>query len=260
MLTAVRRSLIRRELESATYVTTRDLSARLDVDVSTVRRDLVELEKEGVLLRKHGGAVLVDARADPDVPYRFKATLNTAQKAAIARSAASLVSPGDILVVDSGSTTFEMVRALRDVPDLTIITNDLQIARTVADIAGWQLLVTGGVLMENVYTLTGEATIAFIEGVRADWTFLGADAVDARAGITNSNLQEARVKRAMMGAAEETVILADSTKFGRRTISPVTGVGELKHLITDDGLPVGDRAQYGSALIVVETAAPDHED
>ncbi|MDR5701375.1 DeoR/GlpR family DNA-binding transcription regulator [Agromyces aerolatus] len=252
MLTAARRSLIQQELESATYVTTSDLSSRLDVDVSTVRRDLIALEREGILVRRHGGAMLVDSRTDADIPYSYKATLRTAEKTAIAARAAAMVAPGEIVIVDSGSTTFEMVLALRDVSDLTVVTNDLQIARTVADIEGWRLLVTGGALMEHVYTLSGEAAVRFFEDVRADWTFLGADAVDPRLGVTNSNPQEAQVKRAMIAASNETVILADSSKLNRRSVSPVAQIADVKHLITDGGLDVDSRAAYGPGLIIVD--------
>jgi DeoR/GlpR family transcriptional regulator of sugar metabolism len=252
MLSAKRRSLIQHELELSTYVTTSELSARLRVDVSTVRRDLVALEREGILQRRHGGAVLTEARIDGDIPYSYKATLRTAEKTAIARRAATFVQASEILIVDSGSTTFELILALRDTPDLTIVTNDLQIARTVADVAGWRLLVSGGALMENVYTLWGESTIRFIEEVRADWTFLGADAIDPKLGVTNSNLQEAQVKRAMIDASNETVILADSSKFGRRSISPVTTIEKVKHIVTDGGLPEMDRPPYGPGLVVAD--------
>lgn len=251
VLMTTRHELIRRELVSTGFVTTSALSDRFGVDVSTIRRDLAMLERDGVLKRSHGGATAVAAPGEQDIPYRLKRTKRLTQKRAIAAHAAGLVSEGQILVIDSGSTTYAFVERLRALNSLTVVTNDLRVAKFSAEQSGWTLLVTGGQLVEGVYTLIGDHAVRLLGEVRADWAFLGADAVDPVAGITNSGLEESKAKRAMIAAARAAVVLADSSKLGRRSLCPVASVDDIDHLITDDDLPAADREAYGERLTCV---------
>jgi len=253
VLSAVRQSKIQEQLKSKSFITTRALSDSLGVDVSTIRRDLVALEKSGLLTRTHGGAVLVDGGSLADVPYKIKVSAHLAEKAAIGRAAAAFVSPGATVVVDSGSTTFHLISALRDsVSKLTVVTNDLRIAHTCADTKGWNLLVTGGHLIENVYTLAGERAVDFMDGVRADYAFLGADAVDMRAGVTNSDPQEARLKQSMIKASNKVFLLADSSKFGHRSVNYVSDLNAFSTIVTDTKVEIPARASYPDSLVLVE--------
>ncbi|TDE15867.1 DeoR/GlpR family DNA-binding transcription regulator [Jiangella asiatica] len=246
-----RHELIRRELLANGFVATSELSERFGVDVSTIRRDLAVLEREGALRRSHGGATALTVAGEPDIPYRLKKTKRLPQKKAIAEHAAGLVSDGQILVIDSGSTTYAFVERLRHLNSLTIVTNDLRVAKFSAEQAGWMLLVTGGQVMEGVYTMIGDHAVRLLGEVRADWAFLGADAIDPTAGITNSSLEESKAKRAMIVSASATAVLADSSKFGHRSVCPVAAIDDVRHLITDDDLPVADRGAYGDRLICV---------
>lgn len=252
-----RQAEIRRRLESDGFVETRSLAADLHVDMSTIRRDLDGLARAGVAERTHGGArrgrgVPKGAAAEPlDVPYVLRERERQAEKRAIASFAASLVRDGDSLVLDSGSTTFALAEALAARRGLSIATNDLRIAHHLARRGGVQLLVTGGQLMESVFSLVGPAVVDHLAGLHVDWAFLGADAVDAAAGVTNRNTVEVPIKRAMLGAAARAVLVADSTKFGRRALASVCDLGAFEHVVTDDGLRPAGAVGYSPRLVRV---------
>lgn len=245
-----RREIVRR-LHRDGYVEATKLSREMGVDSSTIRRDLDCLVRDGQAERTHGGARPVGGAA-LEIPYAIKEFEHRRQKVAIARRAASRVREGDSVILDSGSTTFQVAVALRHVPELTFITNDLRIATTLAAVPGVRLFLAGGELLNSVYTLTGPRAADFFSDFSATWTFLGADAVDPAAGITNTNTLEVPVKRAMIAASASTVVVADSTKFGTRTLARVADLDEVDLLITDPGLDRSRAAEYGSTLEIAE--------
>lgn len=246
MRTGQRRREILRQLFLTGYLEAKELAVNLGVDASTIRRDLDSLARDGHLQRTHGGARPLPGAVD--VPYAVKEHERREAKGAIAALACQLVGDGDSIMLDSGSTTHELALALRSRRDLTVITNDLRIGLLVSDYPGIRLLVTGGDLLSSTYTLFGERAVAFIENLRVDWTFLGADAIDARDGITNTNTIEVPVKRAMITAARTTVVLADTSKFGRHALVRVAGIEEVDEIITDGELPDEEAAKYGERL------------
>ncbi|WP_343063901.1 hypothetical protein [Haloechinothrix aidingensis] len=152
------------------------------------------------------------------------------------------------LIHDSGSTTYEVAAALRTHESLTVITNDLRIAKFIATVPDIRLLVTGGELLGSVYTLVGDRAEAFLADYAADWTFLGADAIHPAAGITNTNTLEVPIKRAMIAAAVSTIVVTDSSKFGHHTLAKVAALDEITQIITDPQLPTGTAEQYGDQL------------
>lgn len=235
------------------YVEAKALADQLGVDASTIRRDLDALERAGQAQRTHGGARPAPG-ATAKLPYTMKEGERLIEKAAIARAAARRVRDGETVILDSGSTTYEVARALRHHADLTIITNDLRIAKFVAETPGVRLLVTGGELLGSVFTLVGERAIAFLSDYTADWAFLGADAVDIDAGITNMNTLEVPLKRAMITAAADAVVVADSSKFGRRALAKVAGLDEITRVMTDPELATEVRERFGEVLAVSEDA------
>ena len=255
MIGAKRRQEIRRIIEQAGYAEARRLAVELDVDVSTIRRDLDFLAREGLVQRTHGGALPAGVGEAVDVPYAVKRREKPAEKVAIARHAASLVADGDSLVLDSGSTTYALAEALSARRQLTVATNDLRIAYYLAERGGVRLVVTGGQLIDSVFTLVGPGALASLTDLHVDWTFLGADAVDARAGVTNVNSIEVPLKQAMLNAAARRVLLADSSKFGRRALATVVAVGAFDYIVTDDGISVEDREDFGPNLVCVAASA-----
>lgn len=245
-----RREIFHRVLADG-YIDAKSLSVDLGVDSSTIRRDLDALARDGKVERTHGGAKAIDG-ASFDVPYALKKDAHRDEKNAIAELAAALVSDGDSVLLDSGSTTYEVAVNLRYKASLTILTNDLRIAKLVATFPDVRLLVSGGELLGSVYTLIGDHACSFMKHYSADWGFLGADAVHPDAGITNTNTLEVPVKQALISSSAHTVVVTDHTKFGQRALARIATLDEIDTLITDSGLPDADRAAYGDKLVVAD--------
>jgi len=250
-----RREILRRVLDSG-YAEARQLAADLAVDASTIRRDLFAMEQARQIVRVHGGARPA-SDAPADIPYAVKQGERLQQKRAIASAALDLVEDGASILLDSGSTTYQIAVGLYRKRDITVVTNDLRTAKTLADIPGVRLIVAGGELLGSVYTLIGQASVAFLDEMQVDITFLGADAIDPDAGITNTNSIEVPVKQAMIRAGDRTVVCADSSKFDQRALVRVAGLDEVDQLITDDGLDPADADRYGSALQLAPSAGAD---
>ena len=251
MLGERRRRDICQLIEKLGYAESRQLALSLGVNVSTVRRDLEALADAGLIQRTHGGAMPVTDGNPIDVPYEVKKHQRLEEKRAIAKYAAALVSDGDSLVLDSGSTTYALAQMIRGRSDLTIATNDLRIAHYLAEGGGVRLLVTGGQLIDSVFTLVGPSALTTLANLQVDWAFLGADAVDPDAGVTNVNTVEVPIKQAMLAAAARKVLLADSSKFGRRALAAVVGIDAFDHVVTDAGLSPELRGPYGERLVCV---------
>jgi DeoR/GlpR family transcriptional regulator of sugar metabolism len=244
-----RRRDIQTRLENTGYVEARQLATDLMVDVSTIRRDLDALARVGLVQRTHGGALPLGEGQPIDLPYEFKKKERLAEKRAIAAYAASLVTDGSSLVLDSGSTTYALAEAIRDRRDLTVATNDLRIAHYLAAAGGLRLFVTGGQLIDSVFTLVGPGALANLAGLHVDWAFLGADAIDADAGVTNVNTVEIPIKQAMLGSGARKVLLADSSKFGRQALARVVASDAFDFIVTDAGLDPRMRSGYGRRLV-----------
>jgi DeoR/GlpR family transcriptional regulator of sugar metabolism len=240
-----RREIVRR-MYLMGYVGAGELAASLAVDASTIRRDLHALASAGLLQRTHGGA-RVPAGAT-DLPYAIKEREHRAAKAAIGGAAAALVRDGETLMLDSGSTVYEVALRLRGRRELTVIANDLRIAHLVADFPSARMLVPGGEQLASNYALVSDHAVSFVQDLRVDWTFLGADAIDGDAGITNTNTLEVPLKRAMLASARHTVVVADSSKFNRQTLVRVADLDEVERFITDDGLAPDLAAAYGDRV------------
>ncbi|MGC4932089.1 DeoR/GlpR family DNA-binding transcription regulator [Gordonia sp. DT30] len=249
-----RRGQILQRLQIDGYVEAKVLAREMSVDASTIRRDLDALARSGRAERTHGGARPA-ADGSSEIPYAVKKIARQPEKAAIAAAAAEYVSDGQTVILDSGSTTYQVALALRHRSDLTFITNDLRIAKYVATLPGTRLLVTGGELLGSVFTLVGDAAVGFLANYSADWAFLGADAVDPDTGITNTNTLEVPLKRAMISSARHTVVVADSSKFGNRALSKVASVDEVGTILSDDGLPSDQARRYGEHLVRAPVSA-----
>ncbi|WP_312243152.1 DeoR/GlpR family DNA-binding transcription regulator [Pantoea sp.] len=248
MSAAERRKQIVAMITEKGYLNAGELSAHFGVDSSTIRRDLSRLEKEGQVMRTHGGLLPVASSSHADTPYSVRRQMNSTAKSAIARYAASLVQDGQSLILDNGSSVFELALALKEKKNLTVLTNDLYTAFTLSHYPGITLHVTGGLMLENVYTLVGQDTIDKIDSMHVDWAFLGAEGVHPERGLTNINTVEIPVKQAMIRAARRTVVLADSSKIGYRALSHVCDLSAIDQVITDSRLSAKQRALWGDKL------------
>jgi len=217
-----------------------DLCERFQVSEMTIRRDLQELDRIGLLRRVHGGAMLGASRSY-EPPYKSRVVENAAQKKAIARRAAAFVVDGDSLALDNSTTTIEMVEFLTARLNLTIVTASLSIAMAVAEQfhsnSGLRLIVTGGVVRPGEMSLVGDFAQTMLRELHVDKAFIGVGAIDITEGFTEYNLDDAFVKRALVSSANEVYVLADSSKFQRSTFASVGALDIADAIITDTSIP-----------------------
>lgn len=231
-------------------VLVRSLAKRFSTSQVTVRQDLEFLNNRGLLHRIHGGALPVRSAAILDPSLREKEKLHRKEKERISTAAACLVREGQSVVLDSGSTTTAIARRLRDLRELTIITNAVNIAAELAGSAA-EVILTGGSLRENSFSLVGPLAEDTLRRLSADVLFLGVDGFDVHFGLTTPNLLEAKVNRVMMEIARRVVAVCDSSKFGSRSLSLIAPPSSIHEVITDRGISKQDLKSLEEAGIQV---------
>jgi len=236
---AERKQQIVAALQRAPSVRVADLSRSLRASVASIRRDLADLERSGLLTRTHGGAIS-NGLVLSELSLAQKTDRCHAEKAAIGAEAARLILPGDTVFLDSGSTTREIAFHLRNRREVTVVTNALNIGWDLAS-SDVELVLIGGQVRRGILSQVGPIAEQAIAGLHVDRLFLAANGVDLERGITTPNLQEAQTKRAMLECAGEVILVADHTKFGRVTFGRICGLERIAAVISDDGLP-GDVA------------------
>lgn len=235
MLIEERRQHILSLIQKHGRVLVNELSSSLALSKITVRKDLDFLQSKALLVRTHGGALPVHAGALADPPIQEKRDLHREEKARIAMAAAAMVSEGQCIILDSGTTTGEIARALASFQHLTIITNSLNIAADLAQ-SNFEIIQIGGTLRKNSLSVVGPLAEDVLKEMHADIVFLGVDGFDLRVGLTTPNVLEARVNRAMVKAAEKVVAVCDSSKFNRRSLSLIVPASAVDQVITDSNL------------------------
>ena len=213
-----------------------ELSSSLHLSKITIRKDLDYLQSKNLLVRTHGGALPVYAGALSDPPIQEKKDLHHGEKIKIASAAAAMVSEGQCVILDSGTTTSEIARALKSFQQLTIITNALDIAADLAQ-SSLEIIQIGGTLRKNSLSVVGPLAEDVLKEMHADIVFLGVDGFDVEIGLTTPNVLEARVNRAMVKAAQKVVAVCDSSKFNRRSLALIVPISAVHHVITDSNLP-----------------------
>jgi DeoR family transcriptional regulator of aga operon len=220
-----------------------ELSAEFGVSEVTVRTDLDHLERRGSVRRVHGGAMLAPGRVRRERPFEEAATASAEEKAAIGRAAARMVQAGDVVIIDVGTTTSAVARALverRDLDDVVVVTNGLNIAIMVeAATPRFTVVVTGGTVRPLQHSLVDPFGGPVLERINAELMFLGCNGIDPTAGVTNVNLPEAEMKQRMMRSARRTVAVADGSKVGETSVAWVCDVAALDSLITGLSAPPG---------------------
>jgi DeoR/GlpR family transcriptional regulator of sugar metabolism len=213
-----------------------DLCMLFGVSEMTVRRDLSELDREGLLRRVHGGAMSSLGRSY-EPPYPLRATENLRYKQAIGRTAAKMISDGESVAFDIGTTTLEIARALEGKRNLTILTASLTIANEIvvnysleSDV---RLILTGGVVRARELSMIGDYASRMYADFHVDKAFVGIGGISLKDGLTEYNLEDALVKQALIRSANQVVVVADSTKFGRTTFASVGPLSSVHTVITD---------------------------
>lgn len=257
LLAEQRRALILDEVRRRGGVRVNELTRRLNVSDMTVRRDLDALARQGVVEKVHGGAVPVVEASSHEPGFEAKSSLELGAKEAIARAAATLVSPGSAIALAGGTTTFALAHHLLDVPDLTVVTNSVR----VADVFQFgqrrpgahhgegsaTVVITGGVRTPSE-TLVGPVADRAISSLHFDLLFLGVHGISVEAGLSTPNLAEAETNRQFVRSARRVVVIADHTKWGTVGLSSFASLEDVDTLVTDAGIPEVLRAEIAEHL------------
>ena len=232
MLAAERRKRIAESIRSRGVVSVTEMAEVLGTSEITLRRDLRLMAEEGLLVRTHGGAVLAGGLAH-EPSYSEKANQAAPEKAAIARLAASMIRPGDSIVLGPGTTTQALARLLVDFPELTVVTNSLLVAEALMPASQVEVIVTGGTLRRPIHALVGPAAEESVRTLRASQAFISGNGLTAERGLSTPSPLVAAVDRALAAAAQQTVVLVDHTKVGHETMCQTVPVDRISTLITD---------------------------
>lgn len=249
-----RRQVILGLVQANGAVGLKELARAVQTSEVTVRRDLRLLESQGLLDRRHGGAV-ANGGLNHEPTYHDKAHVFAEQKAAIGRLAATLVGNGDAIVIGAGTTTQALARALARHDDLTVMTNSLLVAQVLARSRGVDVVMTGGSLRGSIYALVGSGAEQSLASLRTRRAFISGNGLSAERGLSTPNLLVAGVDHAIAATAEEVVVLADSTKLGVETMVQTVPAEGIDHLVTDPGAPEDELQRFRDKGVTVHVTA-----
>ncbi|WP_187262060.1 DeoR/GlpR family DNA-binding transcription regulator [Pontibacter beigongshangensis] len=212
-----------------------DLAKLFKVTEVTIRQDLEKLDKDGLLVREHGGAFLKNVE-DQVREVALANKENMDKKELIARKCLDFIESGDTIILDSGSTTTEIAKKLRGFKHLTVITNALNIALLLGAEPGIEVIMTGGEFKPPTLSLTGQKAADFFKGINVQKLFLATAGLSLKSGLTYPSISDIVVKKAMIDAAETTYLVADSTKIGKSAFASLGALSLIDYIITDAGI------------------------
>lgn len=254
MLAEARRRRLLSLIAAHGYATLESLVEAVPASESTVRRDLEALDQSGAIKRTHGGAVFSgEVRSMPALEER-EGTM-AAEKRAIGRTAAALIRDGDTVLLDGGTTTLEVARALVGRP-VQVVTNSLPIAQLLTAGKETDLVLIGGYVYPRTGVALGPLAVAALRGIRVREVVMGAGGI-TREGVFNSNSLLVETEREMMRCGQELMIVADSSKLGRLALSRLCGLEEIGRLVTDEGIGAEFQETLRSSGVAVELAAAE---
>jgi len=251
-----RRELVLQALLRQEHVDVGDLSRRFQVSQSTIRRDLLVLERQGLLRRQYGGASAQE-RVLYEEPYREKMREHIAEKLKIALAASRLIQDGDVIALSGGTTTMQIARAIKHRTGITVVTNAVNIAAELAGASQLRVVVTGGTLRSPSFELVGPLAEQSLQSMYVNKAFIGVNGLSVPQGITTHNEIEALTNRAMLHQAQEVYVVADHSKLGKIAFSVISPLSSVHCLITDDGIEPGMRARLEEAGLRVVVAVGD---
>jgi DeoR family transcriptional regulator of aga operon len=255
LLAEERRQKIRELLEQDGRITIEEIVARFQVSAVTARADLDMLAERGDALRSHGGAV---RQLNPvvDYPLNFKETLHHAEKVRIGQAAADLIQPHQTIILDSGTTTAQIARKIRSarIHPVTVITHALNIAYELAETEGVSMIMIGGLLRRQSRSFVGPQAERMLQDLHADHLFLAVDGLHPEDGFSTPDVLEAQLNHVMIRVANQVTVVADASKFGRRSLSLIGKIECAQRIITDNRISPETAAALrgkGVELIVV---------
>ena len=249
--TVSRRKKILERLHTTGEVLITDLSREFEVSEVTIRNDLEHLERKNQLIRARGGAIHSENHVGIDPRLTEKNKLHTAEKAAIGKKAASLIRDGETIIIDSGSTTAEIVKHLGDIRQLNVITNALNIANLLMAYSNINVIIPGGYLRQNSMSLVGPLAERNLRGFYVDKLFLSTDGFDTTQGIYTPNIDEAHLNGMMINIAKEVILVMDSSKFKRKSLAFICTLDKIRTVVTDRNIPEDDKKRLEEANVEV---------
>ena len=235
MMAEERRTQILQIVRSEGRARVNDLVNRFNTSAVTIRNDLNELHQRGVVLRSHGGAVLPD-RILRESPVNERLKAHAEEKRRIGAMAATLIHDGETIILDSGTTTLELARQLRNKQALQVITNGVNIAAELLDSRGVTTFIVGGTVRGESASIVGRSTEEMLEQFSADKLFLSGAGCDPDFGVSGANLEETTVNKAMLRIAREIILVADASKFTKRSMARIAAFSEVDTVISDTSL------------------------
>jgi DeoR/GlpR family transcriptional regulator of sugar metabolism len=236
MKTFERRNEIIRRLQESGRLSTHTLSRQLHVSEVTIRNDLQVLAAQGWVQRLHGGAELAP-RMQFEQSFATRLGEHAAEKQRLAQAAAALVQPGDTILLDSSTTVFQLALNLREMPDLRVVTNNIHAAATLAMNPAIEVILLGGVVRDKTASVVGPYAVEMLAGLHAHKAFLSASGLTLERGLTDADLREVEVKRAMVKAAAQVIILLDASKFGQQAFLTFATLDAVHCLIVEGDAP-----------------------
>ena len=255
MLAKQRYTKILQLLDKDGIVHTAELVKLMGVSSETIRKDLEYLDSQGRLSRVHGGAVLRIPENQRIfrgyISFQIRNSQNLEQKAAITSKAAGLVSEGQVIALDYGSTSQMMALVLKErFRNLTVVTNSIQNALMLAENPGITIILTGGILNRDEYTLVNEFS-STLESIHIDIMFMTVTGIDPVIGCTDQRLSEIRIQNQMHRSATRTIVLADSTKFGKASLLKICPFEEVDTIVTDSGISSDGKPDPGAGAKLI---------
>lgn len=232
MLAAERRQLILDRLQGEKKVVVSELSECFGVSEETIRRDLDKFEKQGLVTKGYGGAVLKkDNKAD--MPFNIRKKKNMQGKKAIGDILAGLIADGEHIILDPSTTAVSIIKALRSKENLTIITNSIEVLVELAGDSEWNVISTGGNLLGNYLALLGSKAVENIASYHVDKAIISCKGIDMEGGITDANELFSHVKKTMLKSADQKILAVDYTKFEIIAFSKICDLVDIDIVVTD---------------------------
>lgn len=235
MLQAERRNFIVQYLNRNGKLIVEDIAKELNTSPMTIRRDLKYLEDNDLITRTHGGAISHNVLSD-ETPYNQKTKEYIEEKKRIAEFAVTLIEEGSTVILDAGTTNMEIARLLTDFKRLKVITTDLMIASFLSQYKGVEVYCTGGLIQGITGACSGPQAKDFLQNVYADIAFMGSRSIDVDFGVTTPSMEKVEVKKQMMKSADKVILVADHTKFGKKSFAKICSLEEVDYIVTDIGI------------------------
>jgi len=238
-------------LQENSKMTVHDLRDYFEVSGATIRNDLRELANANLLMRTHGGALSVEKTGFELDSYQ-KSVKNLVQKRAIAKRALDYVEDGDTIAIDTGTTTLEFAKLLGIKKQLTIIVNDIEIARCLEDETDAVVILIGGHVRRNFHCTVGPIALNSLSGLNVDKAFMATNGLSVKRGLTTPDLNQAEIKKAMMDIAQEVIVLCDGSKIGGTAFAQIQKTEKINRIITDEKADEIELKEIASLGVLVD--------